>query len=195
MDVRYQSRITKSLKITKVSPNQSSYHCGLASHFHVVLRGGRVFPELLITDYALILPTYRCTSWVDLASPDTHTTTFESPASTSTVPDSATAFPSPSGSPNSALQYLKGIIVTAKGTIATPYPTDTTKSCHRDTSQMERLSTPGTIAQTMETDEVSPRDAQHRCTRIYDLKNQIYQGSYKLTFYDQLIKGELERFH
>ncbi|GFR30800.1 hypothetical protein TNCT_328241 [Trichonephila clavata] len=60
---------------------------------------------------------------------------------------------------------------------------------------MERLSTPGTSAQTMEIDEVSPSDAQKRYTRIYDLENQIYQESCKLTFYDQLIKGELERFH
>ncbi|GFQ86280.1 zinc finger BED domain-containing protein 5 [Trichonephila clavata] len=109
---------------------------------------------------------------------------------------SATAFPSPSGSPNSALQYLKGIIVAAKGTTATPYPTETNQSCPRDTSQLERLNTLGTSAQIMETDEtpVSPNDAQQRCTRIYDIENQIYEESCKLTFYDQLIKGELERF-
>ncbi|GFQ73011.1 hypothetical protein TNCT_517211, partial [Trichonephila clavata] len=164
-------------------------------HCQVVERGGRVFPELLITDDALILPTYRCTSGVDLAFPDTHITTIETIASTSTVPDSAIDFPSPRGSPNNAFQYLEGIIVAAKGTTATPYPTDTTKSYPRDTSQMERLSTPGTSAQTMETDEVSPSDAQQKCTRLYDLENQIYQESCKLTFYDQIIKGKLERFH
>ncbi|GFQ77625.1 hypothetical protein TNCT_290271 [Trichonephila clavata] len=154
------------------------------------VNGGRVFPELLSADDVLILPTCLCISDADLTSPDTHTTTENL---ISTVPDSATAFPSPSGSPNSALQYLTDILVATTGTTVTPYPTETTQSCPRDTSQMERLNTPGTSTQIMETDDtpVSPTDAQ-RCRKIHDTEKQIYQESGRLNFLDYLINGEVK---